>query len=95
MKNAFYLPKESRWSYIKKNANQGNIAVKIDTAMHKIEKKNKALARSLQDNYFSRLDLEVSKLNALLDKMNNMKSIQSLHEYRVGRGDEYFIGSFH
>jgi type I restriction enzyme M protein len=29
MKNVFYLPEISRWSYIKKNAKQGDIAVKM------------------------------------------------------------------
>ena len=94
MKNAFYLPEESRWSYIKKNAKQDDIAVKIDTALHDIEKKNKALAGALPDNYFSRLDLEVSKLAALLDEVNNIQTIQSQHEDVVGRVYEYFLGKF-
>jgi type I restriction enzyme M protein len=94
MKNAFYLPEESRWSYIKKNAKQDDIAVKIDTALHDIEKKNKALAGALPDNYFSRLDLEVSKLAALLDEISNIQTINSQHEDVVGRVYEYFLGKF-
>jgi type I restriction enzyme M protein len=94
MKNAFYLPEESRWSYIKTNAKQDDIAVKIDTALHDIEKKNKALAGALPDNYFSRLDLEVSKLAALLDEINNIQTINSQHEDVVGRVYEYFLGKF-
>lgn len=94
MKNAFYLPEESRWSYIKKNAKQDDIAVKIDTALHDIEKKNKALAGALPDNYFFRLDLEASKLAALLDEVNNIQTIQSQHEDVVGRVYEYFLGKF-
>jgi type I restriction enzyme M protein len=94
MKNAFYLPEESRWSYIKKNAKQDDIAVKIDTALNDIEKKNKALAGALPDNYFSRLDLEVSKLAALLDEINNIQTINSQHEDVVGRVYEYFLGKF-
>jgi type I restriction enzyme M protein len=94
MKNAFYLPEESRWSYIKKNAKQDDIAVKIDTALHDIEKKNKVLAGALPDNYFSRLDLEVSKLAALLDEINNIQTINSQHEDVVGRVYEYFLGKF-
>jgi type I restriction enzyme M protein len=94
MKNAFYLPEESRWSYIKKNAKQDDIAVKIDTALHDIEKKIKALTGALPDNYFSRLDLEVSKLAALLDEINNIQTINSQHEDVVGRVYEYFLGKF-
>ena len=35
MKNVFYLPEESRWSFIRKQAKQDDIALKIDTALHK------------------------------------------------------------
>ena len=38
MKNVFYLPKISRWSFIKDNAKQDNIALKIDTALSTVEK---------------------------------------------------------
>jgi len=94
MKNVFYLPEDSRWSYILQNAKQDDIAVKIDTALHDIEKKNKALAGALPDNYFSRLDLEASKLAALLDEINNIQTINSQHEDVVGRVYEYFLGKF-
>lgn len=94
MKNVFYLPEDSRWSYILKYAKQDDIAVKIDTALHDIEKKNKSLAGALPDNYFSRLDLEVSKLAALLDEINNIQTINSQHEDVVGRVYEYFLGKF-
>lgn len=94
MKSVFYLPEDSRWSYILKYAKQEDIAVKIDTALHDIEKKNKALTGALPDNYFSRLDLEVSKLSALLDQINNIQTINSQHEDVVGRVYEYFLGKF-
>src|SRR5690606_18912225 len=38
MNNMFYLPEESRWSHIRKHAKQDDIALKIDTALHTIEK---------------------------------------------------------
>ena len=38
MENVFYLPEISRWSYIKQNAKQDDIALKIDTALATIEK---------------------------------------------------------
>ena len=57
MQNVFYLPEESRWSCIQANAKQDDLALKIDTALHTIEKNNKSLAGALPDNYFSRLDL--------------------------------------
>jgi len=33
MQNVFYLPEQSRWSYIQKQAKQEDIALKIDTAL--------------------------------------------------------------
>ena len=44
--NIFYLPEEARWSFIKNNAKQGNIAVLIDTALSTIEKNNPTLQPS-------------------------------------------------
>ena len=38
MDNVFYLPEDARWSYIQINAKQGDIAIKIDTALHAFEK---------------------------------------------------------
>ncbi|MCF6359351.1 MAG: type I restriction-modification system subunit M N-terminal domain-containing protein [Cyclobacteriaceae bacterium] len=37
MKNVFFLPEISRWSYIIENAKQNDIALKIDTALFKPE----------------------------------------------------------
>lgn len=39
MKNVFYLPEISRWSYLIENAKQDDIALKIDTALFTVEKK--------------------------------------------------------
>lgn len=85
MKNVFYLPEESRWSYIKKNAKQEDIAIKIDTALYTIEKNNKALKGALPDNYFSRIGLEVSKLAALIDTINNIHTTKDKQQDIVGR----------
>src|SRR5574344_1229718 len=40
MKSVFYLPPESRWSYIMEQSKQSDIALKIDTALFTIEKNN-------------------------------------------------------
>jgi len=58
--NMFFLDEVSRWSYIIKNSKQKDIALKIDTALHNIEKNDKALKGALPDNYFSRLGLDIS-----------------------------------
>ncbi|MCL1058683.1 type I restriction-modification system subunit M [Shewanella gelidimarina] len=107
MENVFYLPEEARWSHIQVNAKQDDIAVKIDSALHSVEKNNKSLAGALPDNYFSRLGLDASKLSALIDTINNIdtivKSVDSGNDIKsdikseediVGRVYEYFLGKF-
>ena len=75
MKNLFYLPPEARWATIQAQAKQEDIALRIDTALHTLEKNNKALRGALPDNYFARLGLEVSKLAALIDLINNITTL--------------------
>ena len=94
MKNVFYLPETSRWSYIQQQAKQGDIALKIDTALADVEKKNASLKGALPDNYFSRLGLDVSKLAALIDTINNIDTVADNEEDTVGRVYEYFLGKF-
>jgi type I restriction enzyme M protein len=94
MKNVFFLPENSRWSYIIKNAKQDDIALKIDTALHTVEKNNPSLKGALPDNYFSRLNMDVSKLSALLDTINNIDTLQDKQQDIVGRVYEYFLSKF-
>ena len=72
--NVFYLPEESRWSYIIENAKQDDIALKIDTALFTIEKNNPALKGALPDNYYSRLHFDTAKLASLLDEINRINT---------------------
>tara|TARA_R100000655_G_scaffold86637_1_gene126716 strand:+ start:9288 stop:10862 length:1575 start_codon:yes stop_codon:yes gene_type:complete len=92
--NVFYLPKESRWSFVQQNAKQEDIALKIDTALSTIEKANQALRGALPDNYFSRLGLDVSKLSALIDVINNIDTLVNPNQDVVGRVYEYFLAKF-
>lgn len=94
MKNVFHLPEESRWSFIQANAKQDDLAIKVDTALHTIEKNNKSLAGALPDNYFSRLDLDRSKLAALIDTISNINTIADKSQDVVGRVYEYFLSKF-
>lgn len=106
MENVFYLPEDARWSFIQINAKQDDIAVKIDSALHSVEKNNKSLTGALPDNYFSRLGLDVSKLSTLIDTINNIETIAKTsagahsdeviksEEDIVGRVYEYFLGKF-
>ena len=94
MENVFYIPEDSRWSFIKQNAKQDDIALKIDTALATIEKNNPSLKGALPDNYFSRLDLDVSKLSSLIDTINNINTIEDKGHDIVGRVYEYFLSKF-
>ncbi len=92
--NVFFLEEISRWSYIIKNAKQSDIALKIDTALHTIEKNNKALKGALPDNYFSRLGLDVTKLASLLDTINDINTTKDPKQDVVGKVYEYFLSKF-
>ena len=99
--NIFYLPEEARWSFIKQNAKQDDIAVRIDTALSTIEKRNPTLKGALPDNYFSRQNLETKKLASLIDTIDNIETlahetdVEALSkEDPVGRVYEYFLGKF-
>jgi type I restriction enzyme M protein len=94
MANVFYLDETSRWSYIIKNSKQNDIALKVDTALHNIEKNNKALKGALPDNYFSRLGLDIAKLSSLLDTINDINTLQDKEQDIVGRVYEYFLSKF-
>lgn len=94
MKNIFYLPEESRWSYIIANSKQADIALKIDTALSTIEKKNPVLKGALPDNYYSRLNLDVSKLASLLDEINNIDVTKDNEQDVIGRVYEFFLSKF-
>ena len=94
MKNIFFLEETSRWSYISKNAKQDDIAIKIDTALHNIEKNNPVLKGALPDNYFSRLGLDKSKLASLLDNINEIDTLKDNEQDIVGRVYEYFLSKF-
>ena len=94
MKNVLYLPEESRWSYIMANSKQNDIALKIDTALSTIEKKNPTLKGALPDNYYSRLGMDVSKLSSLLDEINNIHTTKDEEQDIIGRVYEYFLSKF-
>ncbi len=93
MKNVFFLPAESRWSYIMENAKQDDIALRIDTALFTVEKSNPSLKGALPDNYYSRLHIDTAKLASLLDEINKINTDDAEQDI-IGRVYEYFLGKF-
>jgi len=87
MENVFYLPEDSRWSTIVKQAKQDDIAVRIDSALHAVEKNNPSLKGALPDNYFSRMGIDVAKLAALIDSINNIDTVEDTSE-ESAEGDD-------
>lgn len=94
MKNVFFLPEESRWDYLMKNAKQNDLALKIDTALFTVEKSNPSLKGALPDNYYSRLNLDVTKLASLLDEINKINTLKDKEQDVIGRVYEYFLSKF-
>ena len=94
MSNVFFLDEISRWNYLIKKSKQNDIALLIDTALHTIEKNNKALKGALPDNYFSRLGLDVTKLSSLLDTINDIDTTKDPKQDVVGKVYEYFLSKF-
>lgn len=94
MNNVFYIPDTSRWSFIIKNGKQNDIAILIDTALNTIEKTNPSLSGALPDNYYSRLNLDVTKLSALLDAINKIDTLKDREHDIIGRIYEYFLLKF-
>ncbi len=91
--NVFFIPECARWDYLMSQSKQDGLAIKVDTALHEIELKNKSLAGALPDNYYSRLELENNDLASLLDKMNQLK-FDSHDKDFFGRVYEYFLQKF-
>ena len=94
MSNVFFLEETSRWSYLIQRSKQNDIALLIDSALHNIEKNNKALKGALPDNYFSRLGLDITKLASLLDTINNIDTTKDPKQDLVGKVYEYFLSKF-
>jgi type I restriction enzyme M protein len=92
--NVFFLEENSRWSFLIKKSKQNDIALLIDTALHNIEKTNKALRGALPDNYFSRLGLDATKLASLLDTINDIDTTKDPKQDVVGKVYEYFLSKF-
>ncbi|MCH6236812.1 type I restriction-modification system subunit M [Cognataquiflexum rubidum] len=94
MSNVFFLEENSRWGFLIKKSKQNDIALLIDTALHTIEKNNKALKGALPDNYFSRLGLDITKLASLLDTINDIDTLRDPKQDVVGKVYEYFLSKF-
>ena len=90
----FFIPKESRWSYISTFAQQEEIGVKIDEAMREIERENKALKNVLPKIYASG-DIDKRALGEVVNIFTNINMhLHGDEKDILGRTYEYFIAKF-
>lgn len=93
--NVFFVPEESRWSFIMQQAKQPNIKEIIDNAMKRIEEENPELEGMLPRIYQGS-NIPADNVAGLIEvfsrdvfSANDRASVDVL-----GRTYEYFIGSF-
>lgn len=93
--NIFWVPPESRWGYLQKNAKQPTIGKLIDDAMDGIERDNSELRGVLPKNY-AREQLDKQRLGELIDLIGNigLGDAESKRKDILGQVYEYFIGQF-
>lgn len=76
------------------HAKQKDVALLIDTALFTIEQNNEPLKGALPDNYYSRLNLDTTKLASLLDVINGIELTSDKEQDVMGRVYEYFLSKF-
>ena len=93
--NAFWVPKEARWSHLQANAKQPTIGKDIDDAMLAIEASNASLKGVLPKDY-ARPALNKIMLGELIDLVSGIGMAEQADRSRdiLGRVYEYFLGGF-
>ena len=93
--NVFWVPMESRWSYLQASAKQPGIGKLIDEAMLAIEKINPSLKGVLPKDY-GRPALNAVMLGELIDLISGIAMGEGRDKSRdvLGRVYEYFLGQF-
>ena len=92
--NIFWVPLESRWENIKKNAKLPTIGQIIDDAMVAIEKNNRSLKGVLPKNY-ARPELDKIRLGELIDLFSfKIGDKEGQAKDVLGRVYEYFLAKF-
>ena len=94
-KHVFWVPANSRWEYLQKNAKQPTIGKIIDEAMDLLERDNVSLKGVLPKNY-ARESLDKQRLGELIDLIGTigLGDSESRSKDILGRVYEYFLGQF-
>lgn len=94
-KNIFWVPPESRWKYLQRNAKRPTIGKLVDDAMIAIERDNSSLKGVLPKNY-AREALDKQRLGELIDLIGTigLGDRENRSKDILGRVYEYFLGMF-
>ncbi len=94
-KYVFFVPTNSRWSYLVSRAKLPTIGEDVDTAMDLIEKENPKL-RGVLPKQFARPQLDKMVLGELIDVINNINIGNEAARKKdlLGVVYEYFLGQF-
>ena len=92
--SVFWIPSEARWSEIRDNAAQPDVATRIDKVMDAIERENPILKGVLPKS-FAASEIPTRNLKALIDIVDGIAFGED-HDGRdrLGQVYEYFLGKF-
>ena len=92
--SVFWIPSEARWSEIRDNAGQSDIATRVDMVMEAIERENPILKGVLPKS-FAASEIPTRNLKALIDIVDGIAFGED-HDGRdrLGQVYEYFLGKF-
>jgi type I restriction enzyme M protein len=93
--NIFWVPKESRWSYLLGRAKLPSVGKDLDDAMVAVERDNPSLKGVLPKDY-ARPHLDKQRLGELIDLIGNigLGDKESRSKDVLGRVYEYFLSQF-
>ena len=93
--NVFWVPKNSRWSYLHSCAKLPTIGKDLDDAMELIEKENRAL-KGILPKVYAKPNLDKSALGGLIDLIGDIAlgDEEAKSKDILGKVYEYFLGQF-
>jgi type I restriction enzyme M protein len=93
--NVFFVPPESRWSFLLAKAKLPDIGKFIDDAMDAIEKENPSL-KGVLPKVYARQNLDPTNLGGLIDLVGNIAlgDAKARSADVLGHVFEYFLGEF-
>jgi len=94
--NIFFVPVESRWSYLQGQAKQPDIGKTVDLAMEAIERENAKRLKGILPKVYGQQKLDQNSLGGLIDLIGSIAlgNAEAQAQDVLGRVYEYFLGQF-